>query len=214
MSFIWSIPLIISCYLSLGLGLQGYGLVGRDWQEFLSITLGIVAEGQTFTTLTLRVYFNEGGKGLAKIYQSSSGKVMFTWSEKTVSYKVPSQSTFEALQHYVPVTLVRNKSWHSTLAMDQWGVQFKETLSGGGREERLSKPGKLLSLILPCLCFPSSVHLCNSWKEEGGCRLHVTDLIQRASVNDSICLQVCSVVIPCLMQQWPHNYVTSGLARM
>lgn len=43
----------------------------------------------------------------------------FMWGEKGVSYKVPSQPTFEGLQHYLPVTLVRNKTWHATLVMDQ-----------------------------------------------------------------------------------------------
>ena len=38
--------------------------------------LGIVTEGQSFTTLVLKVYFQEGGKGLAEINRSSGGKVM------------------------------------------------------------------------------------------------------------------------------------------
>lgn len=52
--------------VSTKVGSKGYGVVGRDWQEVLKIILGIVTERQSFTNLTLKVYFHEGGKGLAK----------------------------------------------------------------------------------------------------------------------------------------------------
>lgn len=52
--------------VSTKVGSKGYGVVERDWQEVLKITLGIVTERQAFTNLTLKVYFHEGGKGLAK----------------------------------------------------------------------------------------------------------------------------------------------------